>query len=711
MNKEVPITGELIHAIKMISSLYNCSFSKEVLCTGLPMPDGNVDYSQLKNACRNIGLIVDFADFNISQLIKRAAPFIAETKEYQYLVISRIDVKTVVCLTSKGEVEISVDELKQLVVGKVACISSQVDVEPRAKVNRLAIKREHWFWSSLFSVKSIYLDVLVASVLINIFAVVTPLFTMNVYDRVVPNLAFDSLWVLAVGASIVFLFDFVMKIMRSWFVDVAGKKIDVMMSAAIYARTLGMKLSHRPESVGVYSRHLQEFETVRSFLTSSTILTLIDLPFALFMLSMIWFIAGPLAVIPFTAMVLVAGYSLLMQRPLNRAIDESNELSAQKNANLYESLQGVDTIKIYGAEGQFQFKWEQAVSHMAHWGNKSRLLSNSITSVAGFAQQLVGVGIVVFGVYQLADNALSMGAIIASVMLSSRCLQPMIQIAGLSTKYSQVISAYQTLDDIMQTPQEQNPEKRYTERQALVGNIDFRQVNFQYNDKQHPTLSDISFSISKGEKVAIIGRIGAGKTTIEKLLLHLYQPTSGAIYLDGININQLNPVFVRHQINAMPQDIQLFYGSIRDNICFGNPTASSDAIQDAVDRAGISQFASHDSEGLDRQVGEGGRYLSGGQRQSIALARAFLNPAHIYVLDEPTSQMDTRIENHVKQQLAQLGQDETLLLVTHKTTMLDVVDRVIVLEQGRIIADGPKQEILNSLVEGRIRYPGGKHAA
>ncbi|MGF1685387.1 type I secretion system permease/ATPase [Photobacterium japonica] len=710
MKNDNHVSETLTDAVRLVTAYFNLAYSHELLVSGIPMPDGVFHYSQLPPAVKNLGLEAKLVPFNVDALIQLASPFIV-INDNKGMVITQINKTEATCLTSHGQITMSVAALSQMTQQDVVVLKALPVIEERARVSDKPALTEHWFWGPILSAKRIYIDVFVASILINLFALATPLFTMNVYDRVVPNLAFDSLWVLAIGAVIVFVFDLILKLMRNWFVDLAGKKTDILMSADIYARTLGMKLKHRPESVGVYSRHLNEFESVRSFLASSTITALIDLPFAVFMLIVLTMIAGPLVIVPIVAMLIVALASFLVQAPLNRTIDESNQLSAQKNANLYESLHGIETVKLHGGEGQYQFKWEQSVGHMATWGNKTRWLSSAVLTFAGFAQQLVSVGLIVFGVYLLADNAISMGAIIASVMLSGRCLQPMLQLAGLATRYSQVITSYQQLNDIMATPQEQEPQRRYLHAEQLNGNVAFRNVSFRYDDDAPNILSNVSFSIAKGEKVAIIGRIGAGKTTVEKLLLNLYQPSKGMILLDDINIAQYNPSFVRKQIGVVPQDINLFYGSIRENIMLGEPAISASAVQRAAEMAGVTEFTRNDAEGLDRQVGEGGRYLSGGQRQSIALARAFLRTSSLYVLDEPTSQMDSRTENHVKQQLLGLADDQTLLLVTHKTSMLDVVNRVIVLDQGRVVLDGPRQQVLEALSEGRVRQPGRVHAA
>lgn len=549
----------------------------------------------------------------------------------------------------------------------------------------------------------IYKDVLIASILINIFAIASPIFTMNVYDKIVPNLAFDSLWVLAIGVSLIFAFDIIIRQLRSYFIDIAGKKSDLLLSARIFSKVLGIRMESRPNSTGAFARHLQEFESIREFFTSATVSTLVDLPFAFLFLLVIWIFAGVLAVVPLIAIIIMTIYSLYIQAPLRRSIEESSRLSSQKYATVIEAISGLESVKIHNAEGQFQHRWEQAVSHMANTGIETRKITNMVSGLANFVQQMATVLLIVVGVYQISDGNLSMGGMIAAVMLSGRAIGPLIQLSVLSTRYNQAKSALLLLEDIMQSPSEREDGRHYLDYERLSGKIEFDDVSFNYPGVEQSALKNVSLTIQPGEKIAIIGRIGAGKTTLEKLILGLYKPTSGAVRLDGFDLPQLHPSTIRNNIGCVPQDFSLFYGTIRQNIQLGHPHATDAQILKAANRAGVSQFTNHDPNGLERQVGEGGRNLSGGQRQSIALARALLQEPPILILDEPTANMDNRSESIVKRELVNLPAETTMLLITHRTSMLDIVNRIIVLEQGMIVADGPRDLVLQQLKEGKVR--------
>ncbi|MGX2953827.1 type I secretion system permease/ATPase [Shewanella sp. JL219SE-S6] len=564
----------------------------------------------------------------------------------------------------------------------------------------LKTREGHWFWSTLWESRSIYRDVLVASVLINLFAIATPMFSRLVYDKIVPNLAFDSLWVLASGITVVFGFDLVLKLMRSYFIDVAGKKSDLLISAKIFAKVMGIRLEAKPPSVGAFARHLQEFESIREFFTSATISSLIDLPFALLFLLVIYMLAGPLVLVPLLAVILLCLYSLLIQKPLARSIEEGSRLASQKHANLVESLAGLETVKMFGAQSQFQYRWEEAVSHMSTWAIKSRKITDSVQNTAGFLQQFVSVAMIVFGVYLIAAGELTMGGLIAASMLSGRAVGPLVQLSLLSTRYNQAKSAMTILERLMAMPSEQEEGKRYIHRPVLKGKIEFDNVSFNYPGSDRAAVSNINLCIEPGEKVAIIGRIGSGKTTLERLLLGLFQPQQGSIRLDDTEISQINPMNVRRNIGCVPQDVTLFFGSIRDNIALGRPQVSDAEVLSAASRAGVTGFTQQDPAGLERQIGEGGQQLSGGQRQAIAIARAFLGNPQVLVLDEPTSSMDNRSELYIKRQLQSLSASQTLVLITHKMGMLNVVDRLIVMEKGKIIADGPRDEVLERLRKG-----------
>jgi len=544
---------------------------------------------------------------------------------------------------------------------------------------------------------------LLASLLINIFAVANPLFVMNVYDRVVPNDALETLWVLALGVLLVYGFDFVLKSLRSYFLEVAGKKSDILLSAFIMERVLGAKMSERAASVGAFASQLREFETVRSFITSSTVTAFVDLPFALLFVLVIAYVGGPLVWVPLAALPLILGYAFYIQRPLRFAVEQTYEAAAHKNAALIETLSSMETVKALGAEGRVQRQWERSTGHLARWGQRTRLLSSSAATVAGAVQQMCSVFVVVMGVYLIAEKELTMGALIACVMLSQRVLAPMAQVAGLMVNYQQTVTAYEGLEQVVAKQQERAEDQQFVQRPRLDGRLQFDNVSFSYPNEDIQSLDKVSFSIAPGERVGIIGRIGSGKTTLQKLMLGLYQPQQGTVMVDGLDIQQIDPADLRRNIGYVPQDVVLFFGSVKDNIVYGAPHVEDDQVLRAADIAGVTEFVNTHPQGFGRAVGERGEALSGGQRQSIAVARSLLNDPPMFIFDEPSTGMDNSSEERLKQKLSSATEGKTVVLVTHKTGLLSLVDRVIVLDRGRLIADGPKESVIEALRKGQLR--------
>ncbi|MCO4891441.1 type I secretion system permease/ATPase [Cupriavidus sp. WGtm5] len=559
-----------------------------------------------------------------------------------------------------------------------------------------------WFWGVMRQCWPVYGEVLVASLLLSLFALVMPLFTMNVYDRVVPNHALETLWALAVGVGLVLLFELALRMLRGYFVDVAGKRIDVTVSATLFEKVLGIEMKSRPASVGSLSSQLQEFESVRDFLTSATITTLVDLPFAVVFIAAMFWVGGPLAWVPLLTVPLVLGLSLALQGPLSRAVRASSACAAQRQAALVETLVGLETIKTTGAEGVAQRQWEQVVGQMARLALRSRWLSACVINAALFAQQAATLAVVVIGVYQIADDRLTMGGLIACTILAGRALMPLSQMAGLTTRYHQARTALAALDRTMALPVERPPGKHFLHRPPLRGEIEFRAVSFRYPGRDGAALDGVSFRIASGERVGLIGRIGSGKTTIEKLILGLYPPDAGSVLVDGAEVRQLDPAALRRGIGYVPQDVMLFSGTVRDNIVMAAPWADDAAVLRAARLGGVSEFIERLPEGYDLRLGERGEGLSGGQRQAIAIARAELLQPPVLLLDEPSSAMDNRTEEQFKARLAAALGERTLLLVTHRGSLLSLVDRLIVMDQGRIVADGPKAEVLNALAGRKL---------
>ncbi|MCG6398896.1 type I secretion system permease/ATPase [Vibrio fluvialis] len=697
----------LLNALIYVSRYYGLANSPEALVNGLPLSDSKLTPFLFPRAAERAGLVAKENRSALQAIPHLVFPVVLLLKSGEACVLSSIneekqEAEIVTAESGMVPVAYPLAELAERYIGRYFMVKKQFRFDERSP-EVLKTRHGHWFWGTIWQSKRIYRDVLVASVLINLFAIAAPMFTRLVYDKVVPNLAFETLWVLASGVFIIFLFDLTLKLLRNYFIDVAGKKSDILISSKLFAKVMGIRMESRPPSVGAFARHLQEFESIREFFTSATIASLIDLPFALLFLTLIWLMAGNLVLVPVAGVVILIVYSLLIQAPLRRAIEEGSRLASQKYANLIESLAGLETLKLFGAQSQFQYRWEEAVAHMANWNIKSRRITDGIQNTAGFVQQSSNVGMIILGVYLIAEGDLTMGGLIAATMLSGRAIGPLVQLSLLSTRYNQAKSSLTIIEQVMAMPDEQEEGKRYIHRPMIQGKIELDKVTFHYPNSPVASIRDLSLTIHPGEKVAIIGRIGSGKTTLERLIMGLYQPTEGHVRIDDTDIQQLHHIDVRRNIGCVPQESVLFYGTIRDNITLGRPLADDRDVMDAANRAGVTVFTQQDPAGLERQVGEGGLLLSGGQRQAVAIARALLGRPPVLLMDEPTSAMDNRSELQIKHQLSQLTPSETLVLITHKTTMLDVVDRVIVMEKGCIIADGPKEMVLNDLRHGKVR--------
>ncbi|EJC6743711.1 type I secretion system permease/ATPase [Vibrio vulnificus] len=697
----------LLNSLIYVSRYYGLANSPDALINGLPLSDGKLTPFLLPRSAERAGLVAKENRAELSEISSLVLPAILLLKGGDSCVLISVNKEA-------GEAEITtlesgmvpvlipLEELQQQYTGRYFLVKKQFRYDERSP-EILKTREGHWFWSTLWQSKHIYRDVLIASILINLFAIAAPMFTRIVYDKVVPNLAFETLWVLASGIFVVFLFDFILKMLRNYFIDVAGKKSDILISSKLFSKVMGIRMESKPTSVGAFARHLQEFESIREFFTSATVSALIDLPFALLFLLLIWLMAGDLVYVPIAGVVILMIHSALIQGPLRRSIEEGSRLASQKYANLIESLAGLETVKLFSAQGQFQYRWEEAVAHMANWNIKTRRLTDSIQNAAGFVQQSANVAMIILGVYLISNGDLTMGGLIAATMLSGKAIGPLVQLSLLSTRYNQAKSSMTIINQVMEMPDEQEEGKRYIHRPMVQGKVELDRVTFHYPDAPVASIRDLSITINPGEKVAIIGRIGSGKTTLERLIMGLYRPTEGHVRIDDTDIQQLHHVDIRRNIGCVPQDSNLFFGTIRENITLGRPLVDDRDVLDAANRAGVTAFTQADPAGLERQVGEGGAMLSGGQRQAVSIARAFLGRPPVLLMDEPTSAMDNRSEMQIKYQLSQLKPSETLILITHKTSMLDVVDRVIVMEKGSVIADGPKAQVLSDLKQGKVR--------
>lgn len=695
----------LLDCLVLLSEHFGNPCSSEALSAGLPLSGNTLSPELLPQAAARAGLSAKLNRKSLDNIPAMLLPCILLLKDQKSCVLQELDFKAnkaVISLPETGgEALLSIEELESVYVGYLFLIKQKYHGDRDFDVH-IGDTKKHWLWQNIKESAPIYRDVIIASILVNIFALVSPLLVMNVYDKVVPNLAFETLWVLAIGGGLAYTFDFILKQLRSYLIDVAGKKVDIQISSKLFAKAVGIPLEKRAASVGGMARQLSEFDSVREFLSSATITALVDLPFSLLFVFIIYLVAGDLAVFSVVATVLILGYALLVQPRLRIAIEESNKFSGLRHGHLIESLSALESIKANGAEGIIQNSWQQMLGHTSNWQLKTKVITNSVSNVASFIVQATSVAVLVLGVYRVSDGLISMGGIIAAVMLSSRAVGPMAKVASLMTRYNQTVSSLRQLDGIMEQEGEFENKGHLSSRSKLEGHIVLEHVSFNYPDSEKSALYPFSLKVEPGEKIAIIGRNGSGKSSLAKILLGLFQPTLGSIRYDGQHQGQIHPSDLRRNFGYLPQDIVLFHGSIKDNILFGTRQVTEYQLMRAVQLSGVSMFTDLESAGLDQQVGEGGKALSRGQRQAVALARAILNDPQILLLDEPTASLDARAEKLFIQSMMQTVQERTMFLITHKMHLLQLVDRIIVLDKGHLVADGPKDVILAKLKSGLL---------
>ncbi len=707
----------LLVSLSIFTERYGKPFSVEALTADLPVAPGKATaemFSPHKSkaifsrAAAKAGYKSKLVQRPIEKISPLVLPCIITLREQGACILEKLDIEgdqAKIILPEGGGTEMFIDiaSLRHDYLGFAFYLKKEFDLEER-RDPLIHTEKESWFWGSLQHSRKIYSDVLLASLIINLFVLASPLFTMNVYDRVVPNNATETLFALAIGVVVVYFIDIALKFTRSYFLETAGKKSDVIISSILFQKVMNLNFAAVPESVGSFANNLKEFDSIRSFLATSTLAIVIDLPFTIIFLIVIYIIGGGIVLIPALFILLVVGYAFSIKGPLQHSIESTYHASSYKSAVLIESLNALETIKTLGVGNHTQYAWEEATGDVASKGLTSRVLSNSISSVTSFLMQLSNVAILVAGVYMIRDHELSMGGLIAIVILASRALAPMGQLASLSANYEHTKTAYNTLNNIMNLPDERPRGKEYLHPPQFSGSIEFRDVTFTYPNEERAILQNVSFLIRPGEHVGFIGRMGSGKTTLFKLLLGLYRPDSGSILIDNIDIDQIDPADLRKHIGYVAQEITLFKGTVKSNIIAKAPYVGDGAILRAAKIAGVDEFVQYHPKGFDMPVRERGDGISGGQRQSIGVARAFVLNAPIMVLDEPVKSIDENTSVKLLRNIAQNTAGVTLLVSTHSMNTLKVVQRVIVLDRGRVLADGPKQEVMAKLT-GNERKP------
>jgi ATP-binding cassette, subfamily C, bacterial LapB len=693
----------LLDGLLTLCSLHYKPASRAMLTTGLPLAGQRLSPDLLPRAAARAGLQGRLLQRKLEQIPSIALPALLLFKEGRSAVLLAWEGDTARLLLSEsdgGEVQVSREALSQDYSGRVFFAQPQHKFDVTS--GTLIPRARSWFKDTLKRSRWLYADAIAASLVINLIALAAPLFVMNVYDRVVPNQATATLWVLAIGICGAYLFDLLLKSMRSLCLDLAGKKTDLIISATLFERIVGMSMKMRPARVGSYASNIHEFQGMRDFLTSLTLASLIDLPFTLIILAVIALLGGHLVWIPIVAFPLALGIGHFLQKPLTATLERTMALSAERQSSLIETLAGLDAVKVNNAESERQYQWEQTIGTLSRLELRVKVLSGLAMNITLLIQQVAGVAMIIFGVYQIIDGALSMGGLVACYMLSGRALGPLAQLSGLLTRYQQAKVTMVSVDQMMELPQERNFDERPLSRKTLQGAMTFREVDFTYPNQQNLALRGINLTVRPGEKIGIIGRSGSGKSSLAKLLVGLYQPDSGSLLVDGVDIRQIDVSELRHNIGYVAQDIQLLAGTLRDNLVSGARYVDDEMVLQAAELAGVHEFARLHPQGYELQVGERGQNLSGGQRQNVALARALLLNPPILLLDEPTSAMDNTGEERLKQRLQSVIENKTVILVTHRASLLSLVDRLLVIDRGQILADGPKAAVMEALKKGQI---------
>lgn len=688
-----PVLDQLV----FLAKFFGKSANPQQMVGSIPLPQGRVTIAELDECSRRAGMSLQTLEIKPEAVKASMLPALLTTAEGEAIAVlnRKDDLLEIRLAGSPGTQWVPVDYISGH-LGECAWFVARplFNFDERSLIYHVP-ETARWFWDTLKSNRWIYGWALVGTIIVNLAAAVIPFFTMSVYDRVVPNNSVDSLKVLVIAVLAVIVMDFIMKNMRSYLVDSAARKADIVLSSRIFSKTLKLRAENRPASGGVLANIVRDFDAVRDFFASTSLSLLGDLPFMFLFLGLIALIGGWLVLIPMLIIPLALGVSFLMKKPLGRVLDENTQDSSQRTALLFEVMNGLDTVKSLGADAWARRKWEMLTVKLSGNSVKLRKLTSFSNYFTASLTSLTTVLLVSSGALLITQGELSMGQLIAISMLSGRAIAPVAQLSSLIVRWQQTKLSLHALNQIMEAPSDEAENALYLPH--LDGKVELRDLKFSYPESP-PLLKGLNLTISPGEKVAFIGRIGSGKSSVLRLLLNTYRPTEGAVLVDDVSVGQIDPQCLRRHVGYVPQDVVLFHGDIRENIVMGATDVSDEDIVNAIKIAGLDESLSQMPDGLSTPVGERGERLSGGQRQTVAVARALVRKPKLLFLDEPSSAMDPATEQNLIRNLRAL-EDTTLILITHRTAMLPLVDRLVVFANGQIVMDGPREEVMHLLTQ------------
>lgn len=688
----------LVRCLSEICKAWHLPFNATTCLSGVPLPSGRLELDQLPLVARRLGIVTRTRKMRLSALKEKHCPLILLLEGQDCVVVGTIDPSFgfFEILENGRRRHVPRDQFKETYSGSVIEISPEPrlfsETEAEESAGLRPILREETLRNLPF-----FGEVLLASLVINLFVLAVPFFMMNVYDRVVPNLAMETLWALAIGVTIALLFDFVIKNLRANVIDGVGLRIGVDMEYRLMDRLLSVRLSDRPQNAGMVTNCVQEFSRLASLFPSGLVAVLIDLPFFFIYLVIIFMIGGVVALAPLAGAILIVASGLLTHFLSTRANKEASEFQNQKFNSLIETVTGLEYFKSHNAQGQVLGEWDRLIDSAAFSGRSVQAWNAVMGNLSGFLVQAVTILVVIIGVYEIQAGSLSVGGLVACTILSGRAMLPLSNAVGLLVRVYKSVPILKTISSLLHMPTEKAEDAAAATSKRLSGNIEFVDVSFTYPNSTVPSLREVSFSIQPEHRVALIGKIGSGKSTIIRLLLNLYQPTEGTILFDGVDVDQLHAATIRASTGTVLQDPFLIDGTIHDNLTLGLPGLSEEDVERAMALSGVKDFVSRHPAGLSLRVGPRGSHLSGGQRQAIGLARALIHKPPILVMDEPTASFDSTTELQFIEHMKTIVPGRTVILSTHRVKLLELVDRIIWMDRGRVLASGPVDEVLSAL--------------